>query len=102
MDVCSTMDSFLGTARKNAHTTRGLGEDIDLMVKVLVEKEVAVFQPQRKFERFKFENVRRRGLTKIESGWLRNYLDRQTHHRLVDSTSETGEHVVEDENDFIF
>ena len=66
-------DSILQSKRSPSHTTRSGARDIEQMVQILLDNDIASEKEKRKMKESTVD-PRREGLQKIADGWLRRFL----------------------------
>ena len=71
-----TCEKILGIYKTASHTSTSSREDITALTRILTENRVAEYRGKRKFGSKGFVDPRRRGIVKLENGWLRKFLDK--------------------------
>ena len=61
----------------STHTVRSYQEDLDKMIQVILDGDLVTEQPGRRIQGPTFVDPRRKGLVKIESGWIAKFLQEE-------------------------
>ena len=70
----ASVDQVFNTEKSSTHTIRSADEDICQMVEAICKSELFCEKANRGFSKFSFADPRRRGLQKIEAGWLSKFV----------------------------